>query len=81
MVYQGIKIRMGTDVPVETARKVVDEAAALTAFSQVLNQGKVYNWSLEVVFATWKDSQSESVLSFTLPQDEIDYEAVYRALK
>ena len=80
-VYQGIKIRMGTDVPVETARKVVDEAAALTAFSQVLNQGKVYDWSLEVTFATWKDSQSENVLSFTLPQDEIDYEAVYRALK
>ena len=81
MVYQGIKIRMGTDVPIETARKVVDEAAALTAFCQILNEGQIYDWSLEVTFASWKDSQSEDAVSFTLPKDEIDYEAAYRALK
>lgn len=81
MVYQGIKIRMGTDVPMETARKVIDEAAALTAFCQILDQGQIYDWNLELTFAAWKDSQSEDVLSFTLPGDDIDYEAAYRALK
>lgn len=80
-VYQGIKIRFGTDVPIETARRVIDEAVALTAFNQILNQGRVYDWDLEVTFATWKDSQSENVMVYTLPKDEIDYEAVYRALK
>ena len=80
-VYQGIKIRFGTDVPIETARRVIDEAVALTAFNQILNQGRVYNWDLEVTFATWKDSQSENVMVYTLPKDEIDYEAVYRALR
>lgn len=80
-VYQGIKIRFGADVPIETTRRVVDEAVALTAFSQILNMGKVYDWNLEVAFATWKDSESETVLVYQLPEDEIDYEAVYRALE
>ena len=80
-VYQGIKIRFGADVPMETTRRVVDEAVALTAFSQILNMGKVYDWNLEVAFATWKDSESETVLVYQLPKDEIDYEAVYRALE
>ena len=80
-VYQGIKIRFGSDVPMETTRRVVDEAVALTAFSQILNMGKVYDWNLEVAFATWKDSESETVLVYQLPEDEIDYEAVYRALE
>ena len=80
-VYQGIKIRFGADVPMETTRRVVDEAVALTAFSQILNMGKVYDWNLEVAFATWKDSESETVLVYQLPEDEIDYEAVYRALE
>ena len=80
-VYQGIKIRFGADVPMETTRRVVDEAVALTAFSQILNMGKVYDWNLEVAFATWKDSESETVLVYELPEDEIDYEAVYRALE
>ena len=43
--------------------------------------GKVYDWNLEVAFATWKDSESETVLVYQLPEDEIDYEAVYRALE
>ena len=80
-VYQGIKIRFGADVPIETTRRIVDEAVALTAFSQILNMGKVYDWNLEVAFATWKDSESETVLVYQLPEDEIDYEAVYRALE
>ena len=80
-VYQGIKIRFGADVPMETTRRVVDEAVALTAFSQILNMGKVYEWNLEVAFATWKDSESETVLVYQLPKDEIEYEAVYRALE
>ncbi len=80
-VYQGIKIRFGADVPMETTRRVVDEAVALTAFSQILNMGKVYDWNLEVAFATWKDSESETVLVYQLPKDEIEYEAVYRALE
>ena len=80
-VYQGIKIRFGADVPIETTRRVVDEAVALTAFSQILNMGQVYDWNLEVAFATWKDSESETVLVYQLPEDEIDYEAVYRALE
>ncbi len=80
-VYQGIKIRFGADVPIETTRRVVDEAVAQTAFSQILNMGKVYDWNLEVAFATWKDSESETVLVYQLPEDEIDYEAVYRALE
>ena len=80
-VYQGIKIRFGADVPIETTRRVVDEAVALTAFSQILNMGKVYDWNLEVAFATWKDSESETVLVCQLPKDEIEYEAVYRALE
>ena len=80
-VYKGIKIRFGADVPMETTRRVVDEAVALTAFSQILNMGKVYDWNLEVAFATWKDSESETVLVYQLPEDEIDYEAVYRALE
>ena len=80
-VYQGIKIRFGADVPMETTRRVVDEAVALTAFSQILNMGKVYDWNLEVAFATWKDSESETVLVYQLPKDEIEYEAVYRELE
>lgn len=81
MVYQGLKIRLGPDVPMETARKVIDEAAALTAFSQILDQGRIYDWSLEVTFATWKEGTSEEVYSCTLPQDRIDYEKACKALK
>lgn len=81
MVYQGLKIRLGSDVPMETARKVIDEAAALTAFSQILDQGRIYDWSLEVSFATWKEGKSENVYTCTLPQDSIDYEKAFKALK
>ena len=81
MVYQGLKIRLGSDVPMETARKVIDEAAALTAFSQILDQGRIYDWSLEVTFATWKEGKSENVYTCTLPQDSIDYEKAFKALK
>ena len=81
MVYQGLRIRLGPDVPMETARQVIDEAAALTAFSQILDQGRIYDWSLEVTFATWKEGTSEEVYSCTLPQDRIDYEKAFKALK
>ena len=80
MVYKGIRIRLGPEVPIEKAREVIDEAAALTAFCQILNQGRIYDWSLEVTFATWKDGQSDKVYSCTIPQNQIDYEAAYQAL-
>lgn len=80
MVYKGIRIRLGPEVPIEKAREVIDEAASLTAFCQILNQGRIYDWSLEVTFATWKDGQSDKVYSCTIPQDQIDYEAAYQAL-
>ena len=80
MVYKGIRIRLGPEVPIEKAREVIDEAAALTAFCQILNQGRIYDWSLEVTFATWKDGQSDKVYSCTIPQNQIEYEAAYQAL-
>lgn len=79
-VYQGIALRMGSDVPQEKMESIADEAVGLTALCQVLNSGKEYEWTLEVSFEKRKDEGDwETVLSYELPRDTIDYEKVKRS--
>ena len=80
-VYQGISIRIGSDVPREVTERAAGEACALAALCQVINAGEVYDWSLEVTFEKMKDGQTEKLLTYNLPGDTIDYGAVYRKMK
>ena len=66
-VYQGIALRMGSDVPREKMESIADEAVGLTALCQVLNSGEEYG-------GEW-----EKVLSYEIPRDTIDYEKVKRS--
>ena len=76
-VYQGITLRMGSDVPREKMESIADEAVGLTALCQVLNSGEEYEWTLEVSFAKRKNEGDwETVLSCEIPRDTIDYEKV-----
>ena len=76
-VYQGITLRMGNDVPWEKMESIADEAVGLTALCQVLGCGKEYAWTLEVSFAKEKGGgEWETVLSYEIPRDSIDYEKV-----
>ena len=76
-VYQGITLRMGSDVPREKMESIADEAVGLTALCQVLDSGKEYAWTLEVSFAKQKGGgEWETVLSYEIPRDTIDYEKV-----
>ncbi len=82
MVYRGITIRMGSDVPREEAESIVREAVGLAALCQVLNNGKEYEWSLEVSFAKRKDDGNwEKKLTYVLPGETIDYGKAYKAVK
>ena len=79
-VYQGIALRMGSDVPREKMESIADEAVGLTALCQVLNSGEEYEWTLEVSFEKRKDGgEWEKVLSYEIPRDTIDYEKVKRS--
>ena len=79
-VYQGITLRIGSDVPREKMESIADEAVGLATLCQVLNSGKEYEWTLEVSFAKRKDGGDwETVLSYELPRDTIDYEKVKRS--
>lgn len=79
-VYQGIALRMGSDVPREKMESIADEAVGLTALCQVLNSGEEYEWTLEVSFEKRKDGgEWETVLSYEIPRDTIDYEKVKRS--
>ena len=79
-VYQGIALRMGSDVPQEKMESIADEAVGLTALCQVLNSGEEYAWTLEVSFEKRKDGgEWEKVLSYEIPRDTIDYEKVKRS--
>ena len=79
-VYQGIALRMGSDVPREKMESIADEAVGLTALCQVLNSGEEYEWTLEVSFEKRKDGgEWEKVLSYEIPSDTIDYEKVKRS--
>ena len=79
-VYQGITLRMGSDVPREKMESIADEAVGLTALCQVLDSGKEYAWTLEVSFAKQKGGgEWETVLSYEIPRDTIDYEKVGRS--
>ena len=76
-VYQGITLRMGSDVPWEKMKSIADEAVGLTALCQVLDSGMEYEWTLEVSFAKEKGGgEWETVLSYEIPRDSIDYEKV-----
>ena len=76
-VYQGIALRMGSDVPREKMESIADEAVGLTALCQVLDSGEEYEWTLEVSFEKRKDAgEWETVLSYEIPRDTIDYEKV-----
>ena len=78
-VYQGITLRMGSNVPREKMESIADEAVGLTALCQVLNSGKEYEWTLEVSFEKEKGGgEWEAVLSYEIPRDTIDYEKVKR---
>lgn len=82
MVYRGITIRMGCNVPQKEAESIVREAVGLAALCQVLNNGKEYEWSLEVSFAKRKDDGNwEKKLTYVLPGDAIDYGKAYKAVK
>lgn len=79
-VYQGITLRMGSNVPREKMESIADEAVGLTALCQVLGSGKEYEWTLEVSFEKEKDGgEWETVLSYEIPRDTIDYEKVKRS--
>jgi hypothetical protein len=79
-VYQGITLRIGSDVPREKMESIADEAVGLATLCQVLNSGKEYEWTLEVSFEKRKDEGDwETVLSYELPRDTIDYEKVKRS--
>ena len=79
-VYQGITLRIGSDVPREKTESIADKAVGLATLCQVLNSGKEYEWTLEVSFAKRKDGGDwETVLSYELPRDTIDYEKVKRS--
>ena len=69
-VYQGIALRMGSDVPQEKMESIADEAVGLTALCQVLNSGEEY---------AWNGGEWEKVLSYEIPRDTIDYEKVKRS--
>ena len=79
-VYQGIGFRMGTNIPQDTAEDVIREAAALAALNQVLNEGKIYDWHLDVSFSRIKDGEIEKVLDMVMPQDSLDMQKIYNAL-
>ena len=76
-VYQGIALRMGSDVPREKIESIADEAVGLAALCQVLHSGEEYEWTLEVSFEKRNDSgEWETVQSYEIPRETIDYEKV-----
>ena len=76
-VYQGIALRMGSDVPREKIESIADEAVGLAALCQVLHSGEEYEWTLDVSFEKRNDSgEWETVQSYEIPRETIDYEKV-----
>ena len=80
-VYQGLSIRMNSDVPREKLEYIAGKACAYTALCQVLNEGKIYDWTLEVTFDKMVDGDTEEVLKVVLPKDTIDYAKLYKKLR
>jgi hypothetical protein len=80
-VYQGLSIRMNSDVPREKLEDIAGKACAYTALCQVLNEGKIYDWTLEVTFDKMVDGDTEEVLKVVLPKDTIDYAKLYKKLR
>ena len=83
MVYQGIAMRLGSNrmpdrrIPQEKIESIADEAIGLTVLCQVLNEGREYEWTLEVTFEVENgDGEWKTALSYEIPRDTIDYEKV-----